>query len=227
MILAYCTRFKINKKGEKMEASRLTTCINRLHFMQALYITFKKDAEGIAGLRIILALNKSQAIRIDDIIGLLSVAGSGNWESVSRTISVYGMQHLLNQEREALAPSIENINTGEHFAKKLFTNNSKRRREAADEIIREVLTNEFKKRTNDEWGYEWTAELFVDPDDMPMVAFTAWVGRTKIIVDLDGFTGRVFHAGYWSDKRFSTAQQVREELDRVFLQVLESTTAAA
>lgn len=212
-----------------MEASKLIACIKRLHFMQALYITFKNDFDGIAGLRFILSITKWRALVFDDatLAGLVAVTESGRWESVSRTVPVYGMRHLTEEQLQVLVPSIESIHAGEHFAKKLFTNNSKCRRKAVEEITREVLTNEFKKRTDSEWGYEWTAELFLDPDDMPMVAFTAWIGRTKVVVDLDGFTGRVFHTGHWSDTRFSTAQQVREELDRVFLQVLERTTAAA
>lgn len=212
-----------------MEASRLAACIKRLHFMQALYITFKNDAGGIAGLRFILEIKQWRTLLIDDaaLAGLVAATESGRWESVSRTVPVYGMRHLSKEQLAVLSPSIESIHAGEHFAKKLFTNNPKRRREAVDEIVHMVLTNEFKRRTQNDWGYEWTGELFVDPDDMLMVAFTAWIGRTKVIVDLDGFTGRVFHTGHWSDTRFSTAQQVREELDRVALQVLEKMTAAA
>jgi hypothetical protein len=196
-----------------------------------MYITFKPGADGISGLMRLIALSKSNpSVRINDnLILLLAVIESGEWQRVSRTVTVYGMMHAHPDLLTPLARDVESVKTGDHFASGLWTSKEIRRQEATRTIIDSILAPKFLAEVSD-WGL--TASAWnVDCDGLPGIEFrvsSPASGRKELVnVILDGWSGRMAVNKVFGDVRCSSPTQVQDLIRSEMMTALEAMTATS
>jgi hypothetical protein len=137
-----------------MDANKFMACVNRLYILQVIHLTFNPGNDSIVGLRRLISLIRSKPrVRIEQfsLAPLITVAESGDWQNVSRTVAVYGLMHAEQNLLAALARDVEKVAVSDHGAKALFTSNKKRQEETAAEIIRRVVDSSLVAEVTS-WG---------------------------------------------------------------------------
>jgi hypothetical protein len=217
-----------------MEAKLLIACTRRLHPLEAMYITFKKGKDGIAGLTRLLGLTRSnQKIRIEGGVGetlsIQAVISSGDWDRVSRTFMLWGMNTAQAEFLEPMARDIESVATGDHLGKALFTTNQRRREEAVAKLWRQVVGPGNLQKEIENWGLG----LFADGktvDELFGIEFTVRDLDHKVVLSimLDGWSGQVsIDEGPWGGRRYLDANQLGQRIAVEFAAYLERATSAA
>lgn len=213
-----------------MTKDNLIACVRRLHRLQAIYLTFQTGPGSITALRRLIALVRSNpAVRIDQgiMIGLLAVTQSGEWQRVNRTIAVYGMMFVKNDEFTDIAQDLESVSAGDHIASKLFTSNPRKKQQVIIELTQSIASDLFVNHIKD-WGCTMAFDL-VDLEGLPGMKFTinSADDHGKIVeVILDGFSGRMAVDGTFGDIRCSDPDQVRKVIADALVEKLENMTAS-
>lgn len=202
--------------------------------LQAIYITFSNG--GIYGLsRLIQLTGFNDDIQIDQKqkAGLCGVVQTGKWESVSKTVTVWGITKASTEELGPIAKDVESVHAGDHFAKGIFTNNVKSKQTSFESISQAVLTPAFQ----DEMG-EWYVRIepkLVDIESLPVLQFNVIDTSSSshlLALVIDGLTGQygvqnsANQLPKWENRRFSGSQDVREWIDLTVTDYLNSATTA-
>lgn len=211
-----------------MNRETFLACIGRLHPRQMINLNFMPGANGIPGVCKLLSLSQvSSGMEISRgmLMNLAAVADSSRWESVSRMVPVFGLMSADQDLAGAIAPHLESVNTDEHFAQGLFTNNQPRQKAALDRIIAAVLTGAILHDVED-WGLTASGVLH-EINGLPAVKFTVLhLTRPIFRVCIDGFSGRMQVSSQWSDHRCIDAGPLQSAIRHAVESYVERTAGA-
>lgn len=218
-----------------MDTGKFTTCALRLNHLQAFYITFTPNAVGIQGLRRLIGVaGADQGIRIEQsqITGLVAVAESGAWEQVPKTVTVFGASYMSTGDLAVIAPYVESVRAGQHFADGIFTNSTKKRDEAF-KTVTGTISPAFKYEMQ-EWGVKIDPKL-IEIQGLPAIQFNVTDINTSahlFAFVIDGWSGMygIQKMGIsmpdWKNQRFSDGQGIREQIRSAVMEYLDQATMA-
>lgn len=228
------TKQTTHKEDKNMDKDKLLACAQRIAFLQAIHVTFLNN--GISGLQRLMQLAASNpAVRIEENqkMGLYAVVQSGQWQSVSRTVMVYGLSKVRPDLLEPIAKDIESLSVGDHFAKGVFTSSPKKKQDAFDMVARTTLSPHFTYEMEG-WGVKIEPKL-IEIEGLPAVQFNILnIANSNHLFAfvIDGWSGRygVQKAGVaspaWEDCRFSDSQGVRERIYSAITDYIDLPAAA-
>lgn len=213
-----------------MDSRKLVACATRLHHRQAAYLTFATN--GINGLRRLLTQQGQMTVDQNQIVFLMAVAQSGEWQQISKTVMVWNLHKVAPTILEAIAKDVESISAGDHILKGIFTG-SQRKKEGAYQDFLSILSPAFCHEMGG-WGVKIDPRI-VEINELPVVQLNIQNKETSshlFTLVIDGFSGRCgIQKGIsqvtWGEHRFTGNQTVRDWVKTQVIEYLEDATAAA
>ena len=210
------------------EIEQMLLSLDRIESTQIVKIVFNEKT-GIIGFNRLAGLiaNCSNINLMDNGEEILLCAVcEGGWGSsavANRTFAVRGFRNASDDILREFLKDVDSVEVVDNKMKQLLSGRQKRRDEFAQEIFKEVLTDEFlQEMENWEVCIQYGQSASQGTTRMSLRFRIAYDDRNFAKIVIDAFSGRIF-ANDWSIGCFENATQIqgqiRMEVERFFEQL--------
>ncbi|MDO8584069.1 MAG: hypothetical protein Q7R83_02725 [bacterium] len=213
-----------------MEPKIVERRVERAHPLQRVLLTFMDGQQGIEGLIQLLRIRANNEITMDDLAYgiVLAVVLSRKWDRPqNRQVSV-NFQPTRNASwiGRLIGPHLEQMEVyTPHAVKPIMTSRQMKREEAADTIIKTVLTVDLLEEARG-WDMKITGELDASEQGLRTIVFMIMPGTVHVkTIVLDGWSGRTFIDGVGSETMVTDLATVTALLQRQITTYVEQATA--
>lgn len=193
--------------------TEVLSAIKRLHLLQCVALCFNEQSGmvGLMRLRGLLSSHKNVHLTTHEEFEMEAVIASQNWSGAkSRTYHVYGLHIVDDAFLREILKDVDKVEPGDHGAKGLLTGREKRRKEVADDLLRQILTPDLQKEVRG-WGLDIRGQQGALEDGTPSIEFQLLHdNKTISSIVLDGFSGRMAIDGIYGNERFVQPSQLQK-----------------